>query len=427
MSDLFKSMGAGTEMTKENWEKLGNAIGECSTIASKSLSGISDVGGAFGMSKESQATFDQVSGLVSGMGDMAKGIASGDISSIISGGAGMITNATKLFDFKTKKADKEIKKHAENLKKLKDQYEDLNREADKALGTEEYQKQLEQIKNLEQQQIEVQGQLDAENSKKKKNRDKGKVEEYMKEIKNLKNQVEDAKQGIVEELMTTDLKSFASQLASTLMDAFAQGTDEIDAMMKGKIDDLIKSMITKQLAMKVVQQALKPAFDMADRFIAEDSEEGINFSFGEIKQLKAKLEAGIGAISGQGKEWIQMLADLGLVANKGLENRVQEVTGQLREAVTEGTASQLVGLWNMTASDVRVIREWLLTGTAIMPESPFNVTRMIDLQTEIAMNTRVTAQSTMTSMYDLREGFGRLDERLGAIEVNTRGYVGRGR
>lgn len=48
------------------------------------------------------------------MGNFAKGLASGDVSSIIRGGVGMITNATKLFDFKTKKADK-------------------------ALGTEEYQ------------------------------------------------------------------------------------------------------------------------------------------------------------------------------------------------------------------------------------------------------------------------------------------------
>ena len=103
------------------------------------------------------------------------------------------------------------------------------------------------------------------------------------------------------------------------------------------------------------------------------------------------------------------------------------VTGQLQAAMTEGTASQLVGLWNTTASDVRAIREWLLTGVAIAPESPFDMTRMIDLQNEIAVNTRATAQSTTATMYELRDGLGRMNERLGAIEMNTRGYAGRGR
>ncbi|MEI3420415.1 MAG: hypothetical protein V8R91_04750 [Butyricimonas faecihominis] len=86
------------------------------------------------MSKEAQATFDQVSGMVSGMGNMAKGLASGDISSVISGGVGMITSATKLFDFKTKKADKEIKKHAENLKKLKTEYDGLAKGCKSSIG-----------------------------------------------------------------------------------------------------------------------------------------------------------------------------------------------------------------------------------------------------------------------------------------------------
>ena len=102
---------------------------------------------------------------------MAKGLASGDISSVISGGVGMITSATKLFDFKTKKADKEIKKHVENLKKLKTEYDGLARAASQALGTEEYETKVDQIANLEKQKIEVEGQLRAEDSKKRKKKD----------------------------------------------------------------------------------------------------------------------------------------------------------------------------------------------------------------------------------------------------------------
>ena len=61
----------------------------------------------------------------------------------------------------------------------------------------------------------------------------------------------------------------------------------------------------------------------------------------------------------------------GAGGEQDMSSRVQEVTGQLQAAMTEGTASQLVGLWNMTASDVRAIPDWLLTGTVTVPESPF--------------------------------------------------------
>lgn len=423
MSFLFKSMGSGVEMTKGKWKDLGTALGECSAIATQALSGISQIGGAFGMSKEAQATFDQVSGMVSGMGNMAKGLASGDVFSIISGGVGMITSATKLFDFKTKKADKEIKKHAKNLRQLKTEYDGLARAASQALGTEEYETKVDQIANLEKQKIEVEGQLRAEDSKKRKKKDKGKIEEYKKAITSLENQIADSKQNIIDELMTTDLKSFASQLGSTLVDAFSQGTEGIDAIMQGKVDTLIKNMLAKQLSMKLIQKSLQPVFDAAERFTAEESEEGVNFSTGEIRQIKGFLESSMSSISAQSKEWVQMMTDMGLVVNKDMSSRVQEVTGQLQAAMTEGTASQLVGLWNMTASDVRAIRDWLLTGTVTVPESPFNMTQMIELQNEIAVNTRVTAQSTTATMHEL----GRVNQHLESIDRNTRGYAGRGR
>ena len=54
------------------------------------------------------------------MGNRAKGLVSGDVSCIISGEWGMITSATKLFDFKTKKADKERSKARGEPEEIKD-------------------------------------------------------------------------------------------------------------------------------------------------------------------------------------------------------------------------------------------------------------------------------------------------------------------
>lgn len=425
---LFESMGKGAEMTQKEWENLGESLGDVSKIFSQSLDGLNKIGAEFGMSKEAQATFSQISGMVSGMGSMAKGLASGDVSSIISGGVGMITSATKLFDFKTKKADKEIKKHAKNLKELDKLYEQFGREADKALGTETYQKQLEQAKNLEQQKIEVEAQMEAEKSKRKKKRDKGKIDEYEKQIKNLEKRAEDVKQNIVDEMMTTDLKSFASQLASSIVTAFSAGTEDFDGIMQGKIDDLIKNMLMKQVAMNVVQGALKGVFDKAAKFTEEGSEDGVGFSTGEIRQLKEALEDSKTAIKSGFGVYGDVMKEFGYVADKQLSDRVKGVTGQLEAAMTEGTASELVGLWTATAMDIRVIREWLLVGTDVsLPENGFNMSEFMEQQYMIERNTRVTAESTMASVYHLQEGFGRMGRQLEAIERNTRGYGGRGR
>ena len=421
MGTLIKSMGDGVEMTKKDWEDLGDAVGKCSSIVSQSLSGISKLGAAFGMDKESQATFDQISGMVSGMGNLAKGLASGDASSIISGGVGMIKSAAKLFDFKTKKADKEIKKHAKNLKELQKLYDQLGREADKALGTEEYQKQLEQAKNLETQKAEVEAQMEAEKSKRKKKRDKGKIEEYEKQIKNLEKQAEDVKQNIVDEMMTTDLKSFASQLASSIVTAFAAGTQDFDGIMQGKIDDLIKNMLIKQVSMNVIQKSLQGVFKMAEDFTDETSDGGVSFSADEIRQLKEALEDSKNSIKDRFSGWGKAMEDLELVVDQGLSDRVKGVTGQLEAAMTEGTASELVGLWTMTAMDIRVIREWLLTGTDVsLPQPGFDLSELLEQQYRIEQNTRMT-------VYQLQDGFGRMGQQLDAIERNTRGYYGRGR
>ena len=82
-------------------------------------------------------------------------------------------------------------------------------------------------------------------------------------------------------------------------------------------------------------------------------------------------------------------------------------------------ASQLVGLWTMTASDTRLIREATMF-------SRQHLSDILQQNYLIEHNTALTAANTLQTVNSLTDGFGKLDKRLESIESNTRGYTGRG-
>jgi hypothetical protein len=55
-----------------------------------------------------------------------------------------------------------------------------------------------------------------------------------------------------------------------------------------------------------------------------------------------------------------------------------------------------------------------------LPQPGFDLSELLEQQYQIEQNTRMT-------VYQLRDGFGRMGQQLDAIERNTRGYYGRGR
>lgn len=102
------------------------------------------------------------------------------------------------------------------------------------------------------------------------------------------------------------------------------------------------------------------------------------------------------------------------------------VTGKLQEALTEGTANQLVGLWNMSSLDIRHIKEFLQN---IPPEFfrwsddiRMDVGQIMLLAAEIKNNTERTADNT----YGLKEELREIKNEITEVKKNTKGYTGRG-
>ena len=105
--------------------------------------------GAFTEEEKEMAT--DVVNTVSSAGTLAVGIMSGDISSIISGAVGVISGLVSIFGSKGRDIKKKQKAIEKNIDELTAAYARLQRQVEKALGTDVYAAQKSQIENLKKQ------------------------------------------------------------------------------------------------------------------------------------------------------------------------------------------------------------------------------------------------------------------------------------
>ncbi len=96
------------------------------------------------------------------------------------------------------------------------------------------------------------------------------------------------------------------------------------------------------------------------------------------------------------------------------------VTGELQAQMTEGTGSQLVGLWNMTAMDTRAIKEHLKNNP--IPDIAKDLSSLQNELSAIKQNTKDTADNTS----HIEEGFKGMKEELIEIRNNTKQNNSRG-
>ena len=405
--------GDASEEVGEKWKKLGKATAGCFDFVNDavgSCSVLSDVLGESG-----QQTMGMIQGVATAgiaMASAIKGVEKGSVILAVISAALMAVNALSTLFNGDKKQEKKIKRLQGQIDDLERSYNRLGTTIDNTYSEEVYGMMDEQNEKLREQQELIKQQIEAEDKKKK--TDKGKIKDWENEIEDINEKIEENKRKQIEMLAGTDVQSAIDTFADALTEAYAKGEDGATAL----------GATTKKVMANAVKEALKK------KFLGDSINEAVNYlgnamSDGVLSaEEQAKFEQ---MVQAGGENFTKAMGAYQNLLKEADGTLAEGVTGQLQAAMTEGTASQLVGLWNTTASDVRAIRDWLLTGTVTVPESPFNMTQMIELQNEIAVNTRVTAQSTTATMHELRDGLGRMDQRLEAIDRNTRGYAGRGR
>lgn len=410
LKDIFKDVSSSLDLAKSGFDSI--------------VGGLKQMGAAG--DEETQSLLSGISNMVGSAGELAGGIASMNPAAMISGAVGLITSAFDVFDSRSRRANREIKKHAENLKELQKQYRELERATNKAIGEDKFKSQIDQAKNYQNQIGEIYGMISAEQSKKKKKRDDGKIDEWKNQIEDLKDNIEEIKQGIIDELSTTDIYSYANGLATSIVDGFCDGIDDASDIIDGKMKELLRSVISKQFDVMVVQKAMKPMFDAMAAGFDIDSENGFGLSDKELDKIVSAGEEGKSQVSNSLDSLKKVLERLGLVNDEVSDELENGVTGKLNAAMTEGTASELVGLWNMTAMDLRSLLNLSSDHFGGCRNNWNNVYNILEQTRLIATNTEETSKNTKDILEKLDAGLKSVKDELSEIKKNTKTYNSRG-
>ena len=419
-TDKTKKKASLKEIFGDTSEVLG-MVNECFDSV---IGGLKNMGLAG--DEETQKLLGSISNMVGSAGELAGGIASMNPAAMISGAVGLISSAFDVFDRRSRKANREIKQHQENVKNLEKQYRQLERETAKAIGSEKYNKQMDQVKNLQQKIVETEGMIAAEQSKKDKKRDDGKIADWESQIEDYRDKIEELKQGIVDELSTTDLSSFSNDMASSIVDGLCNGLDNGKEAIQEKINDLMKNVIAKQFDVLVIQNAMQDMFQAMAEAVDPLKAGGVEITNWEMDQIVAAGQKGKDEIMNSLGKYKAILERLGLI-NDDIEDEIENgVTGELQAAVTEGTASQLVGLWNMSALDIRSLLNLSHEHFIECRTQLANIANIYVQIIGINNNTKATADNTGTLVEELKTGIKSLEAKLDEIRKNTKNYNGRG-
>lgn len=382
----------------------GQALQGVKTILSSVVNGMDELGL---LTEEQKQTANEVIGMVGGAADIAMGIATGNPMQIIQGSIDLIVNAYKLFDTKTKEIEKHQKEMKDSLEELTRSYEKLQRAVDKSLGTDVFENQRKQIENLQQTIKNYYTSIQLEYEKGKK-RDKEKIQDWRDKINDAKNQIEDITQSITENLAQTNAKDLASELSDAMVSAFQNGEDA--AISMGKVtDNVIRNAVVNALKLKYLEKPMQDAVDFLGNALAD----GILSD-----EEKAKFEKMVTEPANDFNNGLKLFEDI-----FGKSSALGGVTGELKQQMTEQTGSQLVGLWNMTAMDIRWIREWIAlnaSGGLQASSNEYNLdkffSQVLDNTYSIEQNTKRTADNTD----GLVDAIIRMVNQLNEISKNTK-------
>lgn len=142
--------------------------------------------------------------------------------------------------------------------KIADAYANIAYTADKALGEDKYANAKEQLENIAQQQIMLQEQIKAENSKK--DTDNGAIKDWENKIKELGEEAITIINDMVEEIIGGSSSEISEQLSDAFFEAFANGEDYAKAW-GDKVNEIVADIMKKMLVQKFLEEPLGEIFN----------------------------------------------------------------------------------------------------------------------------------------------------------------------
>ncbi len=305
LSSLTGAINASADYMNENLQKIFNSMENL---------------GAKGMDEASAIATDVV-GMVGDATNLAMGIATGNPLQIIEASIGLITKGIDLIaGVKDRKLERSIQKHREEVEKLQLAYEDLERAVDKALGSDRYQSQKQQIDNLKKQRQEYAQMAKAEADKKKTDDDK--VKEYQDRMRQNAQEIIEIVNGIREEILGSTVSSVANDLGNAMIEAFAAGEDAAIAWGK-KVDDIVGNVIRRMLIQKLVEE---PVGKIINQYMSKWVDSNGNFLGFDMVMASAQA----------------MGEDLSALGT-GLSSALEQLPDEIRKYFTGGDADKAKG------------------------------------------------------------------------------------
>lgn len=192
---------------------------------------------------------------------------------------------------------------------------------------------------------EMQRQLNAEEGKKKK--DKDKIADYKQQIKEMETTINNFAKDFLKDIYGVDMKAWASQLTDAVVSAWSKGEDAIDAYKK-KAKEMVKDLTKNIVSQKVMEVALQGPLDNLTEIIKQKGK----LEPEDVVKVADDLYNGTNNAAENITAILERLKNMGLDLS---ENGDGSVTNGIKN-ITEETADILASYVNAIRLDVSVNR-----------------------------------------------------------------------
>lgn len=293
LSEVFKSVGATADLVKGSFDAVTGAL------SNMGLAG----------DEVTQQLLGDIGEMIGSAGQLATGIATGNPLGIIQGSIGLISSAFEVFNFRDRRAERAIKKHAAAVEELERVYKALEHAADKALGESVYDNQKALINNMREQQAHLRAMWQEEEGKKKTDSDK--VNQYKGQYEELGRQIEDTIAEITESVTQTSAKDLATQLSDAIAEAYADGfnSDNVKNAIEKVTNQVLGNAVKNALKKQFLEQQLQSAVKQLQRDMGFDEEGGGSFD-GLTPEEQQRFKDRVNSIAQGYAEALKLYEDL---------------------------------------------------------------------------------------------------------------------
>lgn len=354
--------------------------------------------------QDASAFFETFSGMSSSLSKVVTSAESGNVGGILAGVTGIFTSPIKAFaKAHDAKLDRQIKLAERQLNELKNLSSNISSVIEKTLGgiysynrSSDANKKLNDVKNdykawdafsktdigknffgghnfshysketydavmktetnpsayadqlalLHAQEDELRKQRQAEEDKKK--TDKDKIADYDQQIKEMQFQIKTFAQDFLKDVYSIDMKSWGNQLTDTVVSAWTKGEDAVEAY-KNKVKEMVREVTKNIVSQKIMEKALEKPLEWLTGILDEKGK----LDETDMDDFADKLyQVGENVVP-------QLTGIFDALKEKGLdlrENGSSSLTNSTK-GITEETGDLFASYLNAIRLDVSVIRE----------------------------------------------------------------------